>query len=156
MEEKMSELKIAVQTAMDREYLRASEKWGSANNSDHESYAVIKEEQEGAEAERYEFINAFDKFWANCKIGGSEVDDAKIQQLSAACNSAMREACELIQTGAMCMKAIVTIQRRKEKCELCDLYWYGAGGFSCHVGLINGGKGCNGFVPREKSEGANG
>lgn len=43
----MQELINQVKSIVSDEYGRASQKFGPTNNSDHESYAVIKEEMEG-------------------------------------------------------------------------------------------------------------
>ena len=121
MEEKMKPLIYEVENIIDREYLRASDKYGRVNHSDHESHSVILEEFDESEDERIRFIDAKDRWWANVKLG--VLDGSKIGLLAEMQRRAMRQACECIQTAAMCMKAIVTTQKRNEvQNEKSDLF----------------------------------
>lgn len=74
---------------VEEEYGRAGAKFGLKNNSDHESYAVMKEEFEEAEDEICRLLKLY-----FCK---------RIK------NIAILAACECIQLAAMAHKAAVTV-----------------------------------------------
>ena len=59
----MRRLMNAVETEIEAEYDRATEKFGETNNSDHESYAVLLEELQEAQAEGETAQKAVDAFW---------------------------------------------------------------------------------------------
>jgi hypothetical protein len=84
-----------------REYDRAAKKYGKANNSAHESYAVIREEYEEAKEEEDKFELYFDMFWHNVKSNSCDlkmfIDDMR--------EHAERAAAEWVQVAAMCYKA---------------------------------------------------
>lgn len=95
------------------EYNRAAEKFGACNNSDHESYAVIKEEVEEA-AEEVAFIDAYlENFWQECKQ--NEPMSEKLHNLKMLMEHAQLGAAELIQVAAMAYKAVLTVEERRNK-----------------------------------------
>ncbi|MDP4236096.1 MAG: hypothetical protein Q8919_06590 [Bacteroidota bacterium] len=63
----MKELLLAVQASVFMEFERAAKKFGKANNSLHESYAVILEEVEEAEFEAGVFKDQLEYFWKEVK-----------------------------------------------------------------------------------------
>lgn len=108
----MKRLMNAVETEIEAEYDRATEKFGETNNSDHESYAVLLEELQEALAEGETSQKALDAFWVWVKENCS--DEGKLEHLTKLKNAAMCAACEFIQVAAMAHKAQITIKRRKE------------------------------------------
>lgn len=98
----MKELLDEIQISVLREYNRAAEKFGKANNSPHESYAVILEEFEEAQNEAHMFEwNQRD--WWNA-IKANTATKCQLQQMQGIAEKA---AAEWIQVAAMCYKAQV-------------------------------------------------
>ena len=116
----MKELIKGVQKLRDEELKRASEKFGKTNNSDHESYAVIKEEFDESQEEVDKFEDAFDAYWEAVKLGDKPTMSATLVDMQ---NRAELAAAEMIQVAAMCQKAIYTCwlgKQRPEKGEQKD------------------------------------
>jgi len=98
----MKELVHAIKTAVFQEYDRAAEKFGEANNSDHESYAVILEELEEADEQRFAFKSYMEEFWKCVK--GNDRKKARSYLLEMQ-RTASNAASEWVQVAAMCHKA---------------------------------------------------
>lgn len=99
----MKELILEVQTSELMEYNRAAAKFGQANNSDHESYAVILEEFQEAQFQSDCFKDRFNRFWELVKAN----DKDALIPLTIAREFAEHAAAEWIQVAAMCYKATV-------------------------------------------------
>lgn len=95
------------------EYGRASVKFGAVNNSDHESYAVLREEADEAVDALEDVDNLTDVFFEMVK--NNEEDKVKLDILNVIKHRAEEAAAESIQAAAMARKAIETIQRRTRK-----------------------------------------
>ena len=106
----MEELIKSVVCAECEEYGRASVKFGAVNNSDHESYAVIREEADEAVDAMEDVDNLMDIFFETVK--NNEEDEVKLDVLNEIKHRAEEAAAEAIQAAAMARKAIETIQRR--------------------------------------------
>lgn len=100
----MKDLLIEVQGTEYREYQRAAEKFGKANNSPHESYAVILEERDEAVLEMKRFDYLMSKYWEAVKSNDAGEQDKLLGELKDAAECA---AAEWIQAAAMCFKATV-------------------------------------------------
>ena len=109
----MEELIKQVINSECEEYGRASVKFGAVNNSDHESYAVLREEVDEA-VDRLDDVDGLtDVFFEMVKH--NEEDGRKLELLSHIQHCAEEGAAEMIQAAAMARKAIATIKRRTEK-----------------------------------------
>ena len=106
----MEELIKSVVCAECEEYGRASVKFGAVNNSDHESYAVIREEADEAVDAMEDVDNLMDIFFETVK--NNEEDEVKLDVLNEIKHRAEEAAAEAIQAAAMARKAIETIHRR--------------------------------------------
>ena len=106
----MDKLIQEVTELVEREYGRASAKFGCTNNSDHESYAVLLEECEEAEAEYEGVQRAMAYLWALIKK--NDADDTKFEACHRLQKRAMLAACEFIQVAAMAKKAAMTVGDR--------------------------------------------
>ena len=106
----MEELIKSVVCAECEEYGRASVKFGAVNNSDHESYAVLREEADEAIDAMESVDNLTDIFFETVK--DNEEDKVKLDILNEIKHRAEEAAAESIQAAAMARKAIETIQRR--------------------------------------------
>ena len=109
----MEELIKSVVCAECEEYGRASVKFGAVNNSDHESYAVLREEADEAVDAVEDVDNLMDIFFETVK--NNEEDEVKLDILNEIKHRAEEAAAESIQAAAMARKAIETIQRRSSK-----------------------------------------
>ena len=109
----MEELIKSVVCAEFEEYGRASAKFGAVNNSDHESYAVLREEADEAADVLEEVDNLTEAFFEMVKK--KEEDEMKLDILNVIRRRAEEAAAESIQVAAMARKAIETIQRRASK-----------------------------------------
>lgn len=109
----MEELIKSVVCAECEEYGRASVKFGPVNNSDHESYAVLREEADEAVDVLEEVDNLTEAFFEMVKK--NEEDEMKLDILNVIKHRAEEAAAESIQVAAMARKAIETIQRRASK-----------------------------------------
>lgn len=98
----MKELLLEVQTSEIMEYNRATEKFGPANNSNHESYAIILEEFEEAQNEARMFEWNLRSFWD--AVRANTMTKCQLQQMQ---HIAEKAAAEWIQVAAMCYKATV-------------------------------------------------
>jgi len=98
----LKELLNEVETSVFMEYQRAAEKFGIANNSAHESYAVLLEEFEEAktEAEKFEAMLGF--YWHGVKKNDVNICAECLPKMQ---EMAIRAAAEWIQVAAMCYKA---------------------------------------------------
>lgn len=96
----MKDLLCEVQTSAALEYSRSVKKFGEANNSPHESYAVILEEFEESETERQYFKNMIEGYWEKVKRN-METENMLGEMMLIA----ERAAAEWIQVAAMCFKA---------------------------------------------------
>ena len=76
--------------------------FGAANNSHHESYAVILEEYQEAQEEESTFLSQLINFWQCVKQNRA---DAAFVWLELMQCSAEKIAAEWIQVAAMCHKA---------------------------------------------------
>jgi hypothetical protein len=99
---RMKELLNEVKVSVEKEYNRAAEKFGAANNIKHESYAVILEEFEEAQHESQMFDYNLRTFW-----GGVRANTATNCQLQQMQSIAEKAAAEWIQVAAMCKKATI-------------------------------------------------
>lgn len=108
----MTDLLQDVVTAIDKEYDRAAEKWGTTNNSDHESYAVLLEELEEATEELGLLTGDVSLFWSCIRKNSTE--GTKLFHLRAAATHARLLIAECIQVAAMIEKARETIVQREE------------------------------------------
>ena len=109
----MEELIKQVINLESEEYGRASVKFGAVNNSDHESYAVLREEADEAVDAMEDVDNLTDVFFEMVK--NNEEDKVKLDILNGIKHRAEEAAAESIQAAAMARKAIETIQRRTSK-----------------------------------------
>lgn len=109
----MEELIKNVVCAECEEYGRASVKFGAVNNSDHESYAVLREEADEAVNAMEDVDTLTDVFFGMVK--NNEEDKVKLDILNVIKHRAEEAAAESIQAAAMARKAIETIQRRASK-----------------------------------------
>ena len=75
----MKELLNEVQAAVFMEYERAAKKFGPANNSPHESYAVILEEFEEAQSEANSFEWCMRSFWNG--VRANTATNCQLQQM---------------------------------------------------------------------------
>ena len=107
----MEELIKSVVCAECEEYGRASVKFGAVNNSDHESYAVLREEADEAVDAMEDVDNLTDVFFEMVKNN----EEVKLDILNVIKHRAEEAAAESIQAAAMARKAIETIQRRASK-----------------------------------------
>lgn len=92
---------------VEEEYGRAGAKFGLKNNSDHESYAVMKEEFEEADDEIDRLEDMLNTFWACVK--NNDTPDQKLYFCRRIKNIAVLAACECIQVAAMAHKAAITV-----------------------------------------------
>ena len=109
----MEDLIKSVVCAECEEYGRASVRFGTVNNSDHESYAILREEVDEAIDALAEADDLTDGFFELVKK--NEEDKTKIALLNVIKHRAEEAAAESIQAAAMARKAIETIQRRSSK-----------------------------------------
>lgn len=97
----------AVSKEVDEELVRAREFHNPVFASNHEAYAVIKEELEEAECEHAHFKTLVSEFWTAVKCD----DDALSQELLLEMwQIAERAAAEWIQVAAMCRKAMASVR----------------------------------------------
>lgn len=97
----MKELVAEVQASVFMEYERAAEKFGKANNSQHESYAVILEEYEEALTEQIRFKQYIESYWERIKRNmDTESMLVEMRELGE------HAAAEWVQVAAMCYKAM--------------------------------------------------
>lgn len=106
----MDKLIVEVQELVEKEYGRASAKFGCTNNSDHESYAVLLEEREEAHAECEGVDGALNYLWDLIKRNAP--DEKKFEICKNLENRALLAACEFIQVAAMAKKAAMTVGDR--------------------------------------------
>lgn len=114
----MKQLMKEVQGVVEAEYGRAGAKFGLANNSDHESYAVLLEEFQEAQEDMTVLSRRMDDFWMMVK--NNESDDEKFLLLKQMQIIADEFAAEAIQVSAMVKKAVITVCDRGAIKELTD------------------------------------
>lgn len=107
----MKKLIDAVTLLADAEYKRASSEHGSVAGSEHEAYALIKEEAEEASDETVQMWNKIKAFWATVKT--DESPNSQKRHLDSIKRHAILGACELIQVAAMADKAMATASQKK-------------------------------------------
>lgn len=112
----MERLINEVKESVEREYGRAAAKFGTVNNSDHESYAVILEEFDESKKEIENVDRRLKLFWEQVKLNDN--DDNKFQMLKNLETSAVLAAAEMVQVAAMAKKAAITVCDRNAKEEL--------------------------------------
>ena len=108
----MRELMASVLAAQSEEYSRAKDKFGPTHSSDHESYAVLKEEIEEASEELTFILRSLDRFWKH--VRDNETAHCKKRELADLKRQATLLACEAIQVAAMAHKSILTLEAAKE------------------------------------------
>ncbi|MCL1844431.1 MAG: hypothetical protein FWF77_00815 [Defluviitaleaceae bacterium] len=91
-----------------REYDRAAAKFGAANNSPYESYAVILEEYEEAQEQIAKFAADFEIYWQRVKQNLTAEQYARLKCMQERAENA---AAELIQVAAMCFKARIPFEQ---------------------------------------------
>lgn len=101
-----------VDNVINSEYYSAALDHGRINHSDHESYAIIKEEFDEHMDEVVRTSLCLEEFWKLVKADGC--DDAKLESLKELDRKAMLAACEIIQVAAMARKAMLTIDERSQ------------------------------------------
>lgn len=106
----MDKLIKEVSELVEAEYGRAAAKFGCANNSDHESYAVLQEELDEALDEVGVVEDAMAYFWGQVKRNSPDQEKIKICDKLEKC--ALLAACEFIQVAAMAKKAAITVAGR--------------------------------------------
>lgn len=106
----MNKLIDEVKDLIEKEYGRAGAKFGLTNHSDHESYAVLLEEFQEAQAEAHSFEHHMKEFW-ECVKGDYAPYDKFVTCVDME-KKALLCACEMIQVAAMSKKAAMTICER--------------------------------------------
>jgi DNA-binding ferritin-like protein len=96
----MKELMEEIRAAATKEYDRAAEKYGTVNNSSHESYAVILEEYDEAESSARAFKIEQGIFWLAVKQNRGTKPILESMHYHA-----LKVAAEWVQVAAMCHKA---------------------------------------------------
>lgn len=114
----VKQLMKEVQGVIEAEYGRAGAKFGLANNSDHESYAVLLEEFQEAQEDMTVLSRRMDDFWLMVK--NNESDDEKFLLLKQMEIISEEFAAEAIQVAAMVKKAAITVVDRGARKELTD------------------------------------
>lgn len=119
----MNSMQIApYQKLMRDELTRAAQLYGATNHSDHESYAVIKEEVEEALAEATPITVDLERFWGYVKQNPAKLPpeiqtaqrDIKRGILYQMQMHALQCACEMVQVAAMCEKAMETLHASED------------------------------------------
>lgn len=100
----MKDLLCEVQASEFMEYQRAATKFGKANNSPHESAAVIREEKEEAREQCNSFDALYERYWEAVKANAISSQGMLLANMREV---AERAAAEWIQTAAMCYKATI-------------------------------------------------
>lgn len=103
----MEQLIQQVSGLVQEEYGRAGAKFGLKNKSDHESYAVCKEEFEEAQEDLDIMKRYLEDFWRATK--NNESADIKLGISKKLMNYSILAACECIQVAAMASKAAITV-----------------------------------------------
>ena len=114
----MQKLITEVSELVEKEYGRAGARFGLTNHSDHESYAIMLEELEEAQADVESLEKQMQIFWLFVKNNDSA--DYKHERLMAVQRSALLAACEFIQVAAMAKKAALTLCDREALSEICN------------------------------------
>ena len=107
----MEALKHDVELLIADEYERASDVYGPLHNSDHENYAVLKEEVDEAWEDAVETLSLVNKLW-DCVKSKEATVEQKTELLNSIEFMATMAACECIQVAAMAYKGIRTLQER--------------------------------------------
>lgn len=115
----MDKLLVEVTEVISKEYGRASAEYGTTNNSDHESYAVILEELQEAKDDLCCVDATLASFWNFVK--NDEPDPMKREILDKLFKHALYTACEFIQVAATVYKATITVDSRERNREASEL-----------------------------------
>ena len=114
----MNSIQLApYQKLMKDELARAARLYGETNHSDHESYAVLKEEIEEALVEADEITPLLERFWNYVKQNPAKLApelqtehrNYKRRLLYHLQTHALQCAAEMIQVAAMCEKGMATL-----------------------------------------------
>lgn len=91
-----------IQAAISSEKQNAIENYGLTYNSDHEAFAVLKEEVEETRDEQIQVKNGLYKFWNEIK-NNKNIDEKNIAFI---CEHAEKLALEAVQVAAVCKKIL--------------------------------------------------
>ena len=107
------ELKLSIADLVENERASAAEIWGKTNASDHESYALIKEEYEETVEELENCELTLQEFWSLIREDAKGLEkEWALQRLKKTCYSLIAEA---IQLCGSTEKALYTIFERRAK-----------------------------------------
>lgn len=95
---------------LDEEIVNA-EKWGKAYASNHEAYAVLKEEVEEAGEDLDTIKYSLDTFWDLIKVNANK--DCTEQSIKDLKDAAYSMAKESIQVVAVCYKILTTLKKKE-------------------------------------------
>lgn len=99
----MAKLIAAVEQLVNDEYAHASKDHGERFHSQHEAYAIIKEEVEEAKESLIKSENTLCNIWScNCRRDSDDMYDYRLRSLK---RFAVDAAAECIQVAAMAHKA---------------------------------------------------
>ena len=107
----MTKLLMRVNIVTEQELVEANKNF-PLFHSNHEAYAVIKEEVEETEEDNTDTVNNVLYFWKQIKQNANKKQIK--QTLEDIKSSAIHAACEAIQTAAMAQKAIDSMKNYKE------------------------------------------
>ena len=100
----MTKLITSVQELVKQEYERAAAQYGPAHASQHEAYAVMREEFQEAVEEMNKVGELIEeRFWQNVRNNDTELNEGVADVITA---HAVLCACECIQTAAMAVKSL--------------------------------------------------
>lgn len=92
-----------VDEAIENEYQNAVNKYGEKYNSNHEGYAVLKEETDKARDEMNKVRDFMYDVWGCVKLNNDNDFTANVKQIKA---NARRLALEAVQIAAVCNKIL--------------------------------------------------
>jgi len=95
---------------LDEEIVNA-EKWGKTYASNHEAYAVLKEEVEEADGDLDAIKYSLDTFWNLVKVNADK--DCMEQTVKDLKDTAYSMAKEAIQVTAVCYKVLKTLEKKE-------------------------------------------
>lgn len=94
-----------IEQAIENEYKKMCSTYGAKYNTEHEGYAVLKEEIEEAEEEIKIINDFFSRLWINIKR-----NEHFVCELKGIKGRAQLLACEAFQVSAVCQKFLDTLQ----------------------------------------------
>lgn len=95
---------------LDEEIVNA-EKWGKTYASNHEAYAVLKEEVEEADEDVEILKSSLDDYWRDIRDDADEsLMHAQVKNLKDIAYAATKE---LIQVMAVCHKTLATLEKKE-------------------------------------------